>query len=424
MAFTPLSNDDAQTLALADAAIVQAKIAELGQRAIPPWLLPTNPYQDGKVPTGEAAFAAADNEHLLEVLAIRGPLHAIDGWGYLGRAINALVCGKPHAARHLAYYGELRGALSILAMSGIGIFNRRNVVFDAAGDRHTLANRDTHDMCWAALESWSMLEDSLDLIVRPLTIGTSSLLDGLADFFPGSKFSGTCAYIMESWGFDLKQGASDRDERNWSSYQLTSLQPIPTAPQEITEFLEMYWSLLRPDNFALERHLFRILLEAEMRSVGEVQLQDRIAAYSKLAPEVQALVSEDFLLRVEDPNDHQFLTYVADQATPARPFAMLCRAALILKLATGLAEERLRTAGVNPNVHLDDWWRQFGLENGLWAPAAAPENSVDLWGDIAVALEDLAAAPTDNRFDWTTVAGSAVTRVAELDRAGIWQLVR
>lgn len=422
MAFTPLSAADAQTIALADASIVQAKIAELGHRAVPPWLLPTNPYQDGRAPTNEAGFAAADDTHLLEILAIRGPLHAIDGWAYLGRAANALICGKPHAARHLAYYGELRGALSILAMSGVGIFNRRNVVFDVAGDRHTLATRDTHDMCWAALESWSKLEGSLDLIVRPMAIGTSSLLDPLAQFFPGSKFTGTCGYVMESWGFDLKQGASDRDERNWSSYQLTSLQPIPTDPQEITDFLKMFWSLLRPDNFELERHLMRILLEAEMRAVGEVDLQGRMAAYQYLSAEVQSTVSEDFLLRVTEPYDHEFIVHVADNTTPARPYSMLCRAALLLKLATKLVAERLSTSGIVPSIHFEAWWRQFGLENGLWSPTATPENVVDLWADIELALEDLARAPTDNRFDWTTVAGSAVTRLGELDRAGIWQL--
>src|ERR1700722_668599 len=46
-------------------------------------------------------------------------LHSTDGWSYLGKAILALMRGDPHRSRHLAYYAELRAAMSILASEGI-----------------------------------------------------------------------------------------------------------------------------------------------------------------------------------------------------------------------------------------------------------------------------------------------------------------
>jgi len=118
MAFQSLGPNDKSAVAKADYRAVQAQLAALGGRDVPPWLRSENALQDGSVPPGETAFAAVTKEDLLEVLAIRGPLHALDGWSYVGRALSALIAGDSHAARHLAYYGELRGALSLLASSG------------------------------------------------------------------------------------------------------------------------------------------------------------------------------------------------------------------------------------------------------------------------------------------------------------------
>jgi hypothetical protein len=383
-------------------------------------LVAANPFQDGSPPQGLTQFAAVTGENLLELIAVRGPLHSMDGWSYVARALNAVVSGDPHAARHLAYYGELRAALSILASSGVGLFNRRNAVIDAAGDVHLLAERPTHDMCWATISGWALLPDSLPRMVQPLRIGAVGFLEPFQEFFP-SGAAAAASYVMTEWGFDLAQGAEDRDERNWSSYQPTALADIITTPADDAAFLAMFWDALRPGGVILERQLLRILLEAEAR-VHNDQLSSYEDPYNRLDESLKSIVSFDFLKRVVEPTDHDFLHLASRRALPAHPYSMICRAALLLRLATGMAEANLAAAGVHPAVHFDAWWREFGRRHGLWPPETEPESSLDLWQDVDAALQDVASAPTSNRHGWvSSLAGSAL-RVCETERAALWGL--
>jgi hypothetical protein len=424
MPVDPLTVQDQTTLAMADATAIRGVLASLGARAVPPWLRQGHPFPDGALPMGQAAFAAVPSVDLVEIISVRGPLHVIDGWSYVGRALNALISGNAHASRHLAYYAELRAALSILASSGVGIFNRRNVVIDALGAVHPLQDRSTHDMCWATILHWAQLGGSLDRIAEPISIAGVSLLEPLRDFFPGSSSAAVASYLMQEWGFDLEQGAQDRDERNRSSYHPTALSPINTSPGDDLAFLTMFWEALRPGGITLERHLLRILLEAEERSLNNGTIAERGDRYARVDDRVQAAVSLRFLTRIDDPIDHQFLIYASQRGLPAHPYAMLCRAALLLRLATGMAEANLVAAGVQPAVHFDDWWRQFGIQHGLWSPPYAPANSQELWEDVSVALEDAAIAPTDHRHRWNAALAGSAFRICEAERVALWGLFR
>ena len=344
----------------------------------------------------------------------------MDGWSYVARALNAVVSGDTHAARHLAYYGELRAALSILASSGIGIFNRRNAVIDVAGDVHILADRPTHDMCWATISGWALLPSSLLRMVEPLRIGAANFLDSFQEFFP-SGASAAASYVMTEWGFDLAKGAEDSDERNWSSYQPTALADITTTPADDAAFLTMFWEALRPGGVILERQLLRILLEAEAR-VHNDQLSSYEDPYNRLDDSLKSIVSFDFLKRTVEPIDHEFLVLASRHASPAHPYSMICRAALLLRFATGMSEANLAATGVQPAVHFDAWWRDFGRRHGLWPPEVEPESSLDLWQDVDAALEDVAGAPAIDRHGWiSSLAGSAL-RVCQTERAALWGL--
>lgn len=344
----------------------------------------------------------------------------MDGWSYVARALNSLVSGDAHAARHLAYYGELRAALSILASSGIGIFNKRNAVVDASGVVHILAERATHDMCWATISEWALLADSLKRMVSPLRLAGTSILDPFREFFP-SGASVAAGHLMTEWGFDLAQGAEDRDERNWSSYQPTAFAGIHTTPADDTAFLKMFWESLRPGGMVLERHLLRILLEVEARAHGD-QLATYKVSYDRLDDGLKAIVPFDFLTRVTDAVDHDFLVHASQRAVPAHPYSMICRAALLLRLATGMAERSLVAAGIQPAAQFEAWWKEFGVSHGLWAPDAEPATSFELWDDLDVAIEDATAAPTAHRHRWiSALAGSAV-RICETERAALWGL--
>lgn len=415
-----LSSDDKAILARADPTVVIGALGRFRSQTCPPWLSATNPFQNGAMPRGKAACAEVTSDDMLEVIAIRGPLHAIDGWGYLGRAFSSLLSGQAHAARHLSYYAELRAALSILANSGIGVFNQCNAVVDTTGTVHIMSRFGTHDMAWLALAEWSLRASSLEQLIAPIQLAGTSLLDPFREFFP-AQVSTAAGQLMTKWGFDLQQGSIDRDERNWSSYQPTALGPIVTTPAEDAAFLKMFWNACRPHGVELERHLLRILLETEARSLDS-QISEYRHSYERLQDSTKGIVSFDFLTRVNDPIDHEFLIQLATRALPAPPYAMMCRAGLLLRLATGMAEENLRAAGVQPVHHFNDWWQEFGASHGLWRPGFPPVTSADLWDDIDLALEESATAPTGHRHEWvTTLAGNAM-RMCETERVALWGL--
>lgn len=417
MAVKPLSASDQATVARADVVAVQNALSTLRTRTIPPWLRPSNPYQNGTVPKANVAVTSQD---IIEVIAIRGPLHAMDGWSYVARALNALISGNSHAARHLAYYGELRGALSILASSGIGIFSRCNVVIDHAGVVHNLARQPTHEMCWATLSEWAKSAVNCDRMIKPFRLAGTSLLDTFREFFP-SGISVGASKLITKWGFDLAQGSKDRDERNWSSYQPTALVDITTKPEDDQAFLTMFWEALRPGGMGLERHLLRILLEEEA-AIHSMPLSTYTVPYNHLDDGLRAIVSLDFLTRATDAANHDLLAHASKLTLPAHPYSMICRAAMLLRLATGMAESNLVAASIQPTVQFDAWRKEFGESHGLWAPEFEPTTSAQLWDDIDLALEDVAAAPTAHRHSWVSALSSSAMRICETERAALWGL--
>src|ERR1035441_2292373 len=98
------------------------------------WLRPANRYAADtigrlKSDTGKpSALVCAD---LAECVAASTPVHLLDGWAFLGRAIDASFRGDPDTSRHLGYYAELRAVMALLASEGLEIFKDRHFVIDA-----------------------------------------------------------------------------------------------------------------------------------------------------------------------------------------------------------------------------------------------------------------------------------------------------
>jgi hypothetical protein len=85
-------------------------------------------------------------------------LHCADGWSYLGKAMGCLLLGDPHRSRHLAYYAELRAALSLLASEGVGLFQDQHFAIDAPNSVVRLQiSKTTHQAVWNCLEGWAKL---------------------------------------------------------------------------------------------------------------------------------------------------------------------------------------------------------------------------------------------------------------------------
>jgi hypothetical protein len=113
---------------------------------------------------------------MAQYVAASSVLHCADGWSYLGRAISCLLGGDPHRVVHLAYYAELRAALSLLACEGIGVFSGTHFVIDQPQSARKLpAHKGTHVAAWAYLKYWGTLRRSGDLFAEVVSPGGLSL---------------------------------------------------------------------------------------------------------------------------------------------------------------------------------------------------------------------------------------------------------
>lgn len=416
----PLTVPARATLALADSTHILASLGRFSGAVATTWVDPASSRPDSRFARNQN-FGALPAPEVVEAIAVRGPLHCIDGWGYLARAVGALSAGDGHAARHLAYYAELRGALSILATQGIGNFNSKNVVVDIHGAIHAAPDRQTHEFSWLALENWAQSPGAFEKISRSLDVNGVSLLDALKAFFPSPSSAMLGSELIREWGFDLSQSHVERESRNDSSYQPNELVSVRTAAPDDILFLRQFWQAFEPDTYRLERFLLRKMLESQATLLN-VNLLGRGTEFQRLDARVHDVLSIDFIERRSEPDDHAILALARNPVAGAHE--MIARGALLLRIATGLVESNFKAALVDPTADLEFWWALYGVERGFWATSSPPDEMALLWADIAEALQDAEAAPAAERFDWLARSPLGLPRTCEAERIGLWSLCR
>ena len=187
-----------------------------------PALARTSGIIDGKVRNfvesrhGQAnPIAGADQ--LADFLVLSTCAHTFDGWRYISRAALALLDGARNNAIHLAYYAELRAALSILAGSGIAVLNYRHFSLDQIGDVHWF-NGKTHEVAWECLREWSKLPANA---LRVINCFESSGLTA-AEWAEASAVAPSLQSIandwLSDWSVDLSSVRADSLLRNESTY--------------------------------------------------------------------------------------------------------------------------------------------------------------------------------------------------------------
>jgi hypothetical protein len=405
-------------LARAERQIVVGALAGLNAR--PPWLSPGHPFPDGSIPN-VSALQRMSLPHVAETLAARGPLHCADGWGYLGRAIAALIAGDGHAVRHLAYYAELRAALSILSSQGIGVFNGLNFVVDATGAPQVIPRRQgTHVDCWNAISAWASLPGASEALAGSIDIGGMSLWEGMQEFFASPSSTAVGSQLIQEWGFDLNFGARDRRTRNLASYNPNALSAAPLTVHDDVVFVRAFWECFEPSIYMLERHMLRKMLEMEQRGIDPLNGAAHLSRYGRIDQRLQSAVTLDFLQRQEDGADSLLLTEAADATFPGLPRPMIARAGLLLRLATSMAQRNMREASLSFDPQLTPWWAALGEERGFWAAGDPPEEFDELWSDVEVAIEEVDGVDRSNRRVWLLALPSSAQRLSESERVVLW----
>ena len=376
------------------------------------WVGPRNLYiSDTKTKTDiEGKLGVVKNpRQLSQYIVASGLLHSVDGWSYLGRAMSALLRGDPHRARHLAYYAELRAAMSLLATVGVGVFNQYHFVVDAPNSVAALRGKSpTHSFVWDCLEFWCGQATSGPLfssIVRP---NGRTLDDWLTPLGGAIAAAPQAKAWLLQWGMDLQATLDDRNARNESSYRPDGmLDPWCLDPRETLRFARDTWLALEPS--ASSR--FEMI-------VSNQGFPEEISNYWN-----------EFLCRRLVPDNISIFKYSEKSAGDKADghAAVLARATLLLRMASGSTADLLQNAMFTPEA-LAFWWERLGQSRGLWEGTKSAADIIDLWADIELLSRDLSdfdekhVATSQTFFNIGSELASATIGLGSFDRVAIWSV--
>lgn len=383
-----------------------------------------------------------DQASLSQYIAASAPLHCLDGWGYLGRALGAHTVGDSDVARHQAYYAELRAALSLLASEGIGLFDRTHfLVTGPATVQKLQSSSGTHRITWSALEEWAGQPAASTLLGQVITHGGYPLSDWLQAFLGANNLGAIAQEWFRAWGVDLQKLGNDRDARNEGSYRPTRVVAKPVLDvMEASSFVRELWSLWEPtapsqfDN--LDQHLVRRCIDLTYQAVsGNRPQDDRPDFEARVATMLRRLGlgattaarMQDFFTRRDEPADHPVLLradVVGPVTDPAHHVQVMGRACLLLRLATGSAAKLLADNYVGSS-DLGFWWKALVEDRGFWDVSQPMGDLTDLWLDMEDAVKAVASWESGVHGQatysvWRQSLPHELLALGECERAALW----
>ena len=334
--------------------------------------------------------------------------------------------------------------MSLLASFGIGIFDRQHFVVAQANSTTRLQTRQgTHVMAWLALEEWAKLTTSGDAFAQLVRPEGHSLEQWFHVQGGGRVLAPQARDWFMQWGMDLRLATKDRDARNQSSYRPDGV-PITweADPAICLEFVRDMWRLLEPSQGSafeqMDRYILRLSVESfyrgsSGRSITASDPQFEVLVKRMLSGMNLTVAGEqrirNFLCRESAPTDPSLFYYSTIQ--PGNPdsdaFAVVSRAVLLLRLATGSAHGVLESIGID-SEDLAFWWKKIGESRGLWSPETPPSELHDLWADVEDSLSMISEVEEENEEfleSFNSIATSLAPQLSILsshERVGIWGL--
>ncbi|PWT73024.1 MAG: hypothetical protein C5B59_14380 [Bacteroidetes bacterium] len=376
------------------------------------------------------------SDQIVEYIGASVPTHVIDGWSFLGRAVEATLRGDNYSAIHFAYYSELRAAMGLLAAEGMGVFSKRHAVLDSASTCDALPKKikpkktpqvGTHTIVWPLLDYWSSLRrafDLLDEIVSPESIRMSKWLLGTGATVPARAIA---QYWFRTWGVDLAAVDEDHDKRNLASYRPSQFRRPPRLDShEVISFVEELWTLFEPQQSrrfpVLESALLRSARRKVTASVAAIPDLEKIGLSNAEATEWSSFFAKS------DPIPLIAATRQSVIEDPRCHLQILSRAALLLFVATSAARRLLVNAAYTQDL-LGFWWRNHGEDRCLWGIGGVPADPLDLWADILEAITDSSSwrlanpVGTVSLRDWRRTNAAGLDYLGGLELIGIWGLL-
>lgn len=416
------------------APIVQ-KLSDLACLQVSEWLRDTQ-FKTGEFLTAEGTrfrnFSCLKknktcNDVILTVIAATGPNHCMDGWTFFARSLSSLLSGDAHTARHLAYYAQLRSAMSILHCNGIGIFNGINLAVTSSGCLKSITDKmvPTHKATWNALQFWSEGTDSTNEFLNSIKFQNVSLIERMKEVCPDFSSNLLVSKIIYNWGIDLRTCSNDQSFRNISSYSAHAYNSTNSKLLQRLKLIRSIWDSLEPDGLGGYGTLDRQLLRKFLKLFEKHRKLD----YSKLNPEIHGFDLEDLMDQnnVKESEDIFFLSWDRNQEV-GNVHGMISRALILLRLATGVVRSVLSDAGIS-SQNLQNWFDIIGLERGIWSKGNHPVEIDELWNDVSVAvnyLQDYILSNQEDQFSFINFLdkeqGETLLHLSQAERACIWGL--
>ena len=350
------------------------------------------------------------HDEFCEYLAASAFIHCGDGWSYLGRALDALLRGDLHAAVHLTYYAELRGALSLMSSEGVYVGDFYTCVLDGPLSNILVSGLGTHQSIWKCLDSWHSSAKSKDLISKVLRPGGSTL-DSWATSVSGNLLTPFISSIFDQMKIDLKLFEADRANRNNASYSPSRIHTSDLPMEEIRRIVSNIWTCLEPDTKGsfpvLDSFLLRDTLAAHYSTTHKVETEDNNLTddtdwddwekwlEGMLPAQIISTALHEDLLAMPTQTDRgsilsaAFEGFSVDEEPRQYVEGMLLRATVLLRLATGSCIQLLDEAGID-DESVFPWVESLSLSRGIWPADDLPEDRIDLWADNEIVLEELA----------------------------------
>jgi hypothetical protein len=407
------------------------------------WLGENNRYSHNTVKKLESDVSSnrISGKHLAEYISASVVLHCVDGWSFLARAIGSHIAGDVGQSLHLAYYAELRGAMSLLASEGFGIFNHKHFVVKSNNACVEIpgSTGGTHKITWEILDHWVSTPAAAKLFGNSLLPGGIRLADWVSAFSGGISSTLVGADFLKTWGIDIQRLSIDRDLRNEASYRPSRVRNNSQIdPWNSAKFLEGFWEVFEPSGNSgssqVDRFLLRIILEKTYEAIHG-RRRDRRGFIAQLSATLRALALPDsvhddwirFLTRDLLPDDPMIVSSAKKTGSRLRwrHLHVISRSALLLRIASVSCAELLRGALVSKS-DLRFWWRSLGEDRGLWDIDDEPLEFVDLWADIELSLEALSrwtdehTAATGSRQELVSTSARELTTLSSCERIALW----
>lgn len=374
---------------------------------------PINRFQD--------LIVAAGTGSPQTVVAAEQILHLIEGWRYASAAVTAYLTHAKGTATHLAYYAELRAAMSLFAGSGMRVRQKGYFYLDSNGLRVDVQTKGTHSAVWQIWTSWVKRQDAKSILLDRIKLYPNISLNDVV---------GTLQFVnptatLQGWGLDLIQVSDDHEARNRASYEAYWMDTPLTQMESVdVEVVRNLWALFLTDgpSLAFDQEFIRQCVDDAlpgMVSAGQPPTRQQQLELISQQLAANTGVSKDVILRR--------LTGV----TPAvNPFALaassaceaenvLCRSFFLLRLALLSLKGSL---AITTNIAAKEWIKNWLSHAGIWSPLNGID-LVDLEEDYRISVADISSAPPLPSALWNGDNLIHSARLARPEACIAWGLV-